>query len=710
MDSDETRPQILVVDDDRLIRSLARETLEAEGFLVSEAADGATALACFETKRPDLVMLDVEMPGMDGFEVCCALRDRYGMDSTPILIATSSLDRESIDRAYEVGASDFMTKPINWPLLVHRVRHLIRESRNFYQIEHSKASLSNAQRIARVGSWEWNTETNEMEWSDEVFRILGIDPGKVEVGYECFRSRIHPDDRELVEAQIREALLLSVGFAVEHRMMRPDGDVRFVHQQGEFVTDDRRSGAWVSGTVQDVTEQRQAQDRIRYLANYDSLTGLANRRLFKERLDRAITHAEANGTLVALLFLDLDRFKRINDTLGHSAGDQLLRTVADRLRDRVRGSDLVGRPEGEVDPDPPVSRLGGDEFTVLLSQISDPKDAGEVAKRILEALPEPISVDGHEIWTTASIGIAVYPMDGEDVEELLKHADTAMYHAKERQRNSYHFFSKSMNAALVRKLSLESRLRDALQGEEFRLHYQPRLDLRTGQVIGMEALIRWEHPDLGVVSPKEFIPVTEEAGLINEIGSWVLCVACAQTKAWRDAGHPRMCVSVNVSSRQFSYRDLTESVVKALRETGLDPHDLELEITESVMIRDDEATAQTLRELRAMGVRVALDDFGTGYSSLSYLTRFPLDTLKMDLAFIRDVATDPSAAGVVTGVIAMAHSLNLRVVAEGVDAEDQAKVLREMDCDEVQGFLYAGALPPQEFLDYLQKRKGEAQG
>jgi diguanylate cyclase (GGDEF)-like protein/PAS domain S-box-containing protein len=709
MDSDETRPQILVVDDDRLIRSLVRETLEAEGYLVSEAVDGPTALAYIENKRPDLLMLDVAMPGMDGFEVCRALRDRYGKDSIPVLIGTSSLDRESIERAYEVGTSDFMTKPFHWPLLVHRVRHLIRESRNLYRVQHSKASLSNAQRIARVGSWEWNTETNEMEWSDEVFRILGVDPGTVEVGYDCFLFRVHPGDREFVEERIRQSLLMSVAFSVEHRMLRPDGDVRFVHQQGEFVTDDRRPGAWVSGTIQDVTEQRQAQDRIRYLANFDSLTGLANRRLFKERLDRMISQAAMNDTMVAVLFLDLDRFKRINDTLGHSAGDQLLRVVADRLRDRVRGSDVVGRPEGD-DPDPPVSRLGGDEFTVLLSQISDPEDAGDVAKRILEALPEPITVDGHEIWTTASIGIAIYPMDGEDVESLLKHADTAMYHAKEQQRNSYHFFSKSMNAALVRKLSLESRLRDALRNEEFRLHYQPRIDLRTGRVIGMEALIRWEHPDLGVVSPREFIPVTEEAGLITEIGSWVLNKACAQTKAWQDAGHRRMCVSVNVSSRQFGYCDISDTVVKALRETGLDPHDLELEITEGVVIRDDDATAVMLRDLRTMGVRVALDDFGTGYSSLSYLTRFPLDTLKMDLAFIRDVATDPSAAGVVTGVIAMAHSLSLQVVAEGVDSEDQAKVLRDVDCDEVQGFLYAGALPPDEFLAYLKKHDAEAQG
>jgi diguanylate cyclase (GGDEF)-like protein/PAS domain S-box-containing protein len=707
MGFDETRPQILVVDDDRMIRTLAREWLEGAGFLVSEAPDGKAALASFDKARPDLVILDIEMPGHDGFEVCRALCDRFGADAVPVLMATSALDRESIDRAYEVGASDFMIKPINWPLLIHRVRYLIRENRNFSRVRHSKASLANAQRIARVGSWEWNTETNEMEWSDEVLRILGLEAGKVEVGYESFRRRIHPDDRELVEEQIREALLLSVGFTVEHRMMRPDGTVRYVRQQGEFVADDRRSGAWVSGTIQDVTEQRQAQERIRFLANYDSLTGLANRRLFKERLHRAITRAEARGHLAALLFLDLDRFKRINDTLGHSAGDRLLRAVADRLRDRVRGSDVVGRPDSDDDQDPPVSRLGGDEFTVLLSKISDPDDAGDVAKRILEALPEPISVEGHEIWTTGSIGIAVYPMDGEDVETLLKHADTAMYHAKERQRNSFHFFSKSMNAALVRKLALETRLRDALECDEFRVHYQPRLDLRTGRVLGMEALLRWEHPDLGVVSPKEFIPITEEAGLITEIGSWVLRAACAQTKEWQEAGHPRMRVSVNVSSRQITYRDITDSVVAALRETDLDPHDLELEITESVVIRDDEATALTLRDLRAMGVRVALDDFGTGYSSLSYLTRFPLDTLKMDLAFIRDVATDPSAAGVVTGVIAMAHSLGLQVVAEGVDSEDQAKILREMDCDEVQGFLYAGALPPEEFVAFLKKRQAE---
>ena len=703
MGSADSKLRILVVDDDQLIRSLARDALEGEGFCVSECADGADVLEAFDRERPDLVVLDLVMPEHDGFEVCRELRNRPSSDSIPILIVSGSLDDESINRAYQAGASDFVTKPINWALLVHRVHNLIRERRSFLQVKQSEASLANAQRIARVGSWEWNTQTDEMRWSDEVFRILGLPPGKPEVGFESFLDRIHPDDRVAVRDRVREALLLSEGFTVEHRMIRPGGDVRFIHQQGELIHDEQRPGRWISGTIQDITEQHRDQDRIRYLANYDSLTGLANRRLFKERLARTINEAEANGHLAALLFLDLDRFKRINDTLGHSAGDQLLRIVADRLRDRVRGSDVVGRPEGEEDPDPPVSRLGGDEFTVLLSKISEPKDAGDVAQRILESLPEPIEVDGHSIWTTGSIGIAIYPMDGKDVETLVKHADTAMYHAKERSRNSFHFFSKSMNAPLMRKLSLETRLRLALKQNEFRLHYQPRIELQTGKVCGMEALIRWEHPDLGVVSPKEFIPVTEEAGLIHEIGNWVVRTACAQNRSWQDQGLPRMQMSVNVSSKQFTYNDLTECIAEALKDTRLAPEDLEVEITESVMIKDDEATAEALREMRAMGVRVALDDFGTGYSSLSYLTRFPLDTLKMDLSFIRDVATDPSAAGIVTAVISMAHCLNLRVVAEGVDDEEQARVLESQGCDEVQGFLYSGALPADEFAAFVKK-------
>jgi predicted signal transduction protein with EAL and GGDEF domain len=372
------------------------------------------------------------------------------------------------------------------------------------------------------------------------------------------------------------------------------------------------------------------------------------------------------------------------------------------LRRQVRRHDLLGRP-GETDLDPEISRLGGDEFTVLLARIATPEKAGDVARRILRALPRPIRIDDNEIATTGSIGIAVYPLDGQDAESLVKHADRAMYYAKESGRNNYQFFDESMNISSMRKMHLESHLRTALESDQLQVIYQPRVDLRTGWVSGMEALARWQHPELGVISPKEFIPVAEETGLIVSIGQWILESACAQNRAWQREGYERLKVSVNVSSRQFAQHDLHEVIARALQNSGLDPRDLELEITESTMLQDSEETIVTLRDLKAMGVRVALDDFGTGYSSLSYLTRFTLDTLKLDRSIVRDVDVDPASAGITTAVLAMARSLGLRVVAEGVDTEEQAHFLRERGCDEIQGFLFSGPVTAREFVRFLVK-------
>jgi predicted signal transduction protein with EAL and GGDEF domain len=468
------------------------------------------------------------------------------------------------------------------------------------------------------------------------------------------------------------------------------------------VADELREGRWVSGTIQDVTEQMRTQEKIRLLANFDSLTGLANRRFFKDQFARALAAARSKGHSVGLLFMDLDRFKQVNDTLGHRAGDALLQHVADRLREHVRGSDMVARDGGES-PAPEISRLGGDEFTVLLSKISKPEDAGDVARRVLRVLPQPVRIEGTEVSARISIGIATYPLDGEDVDTLMRNADVAMYHAKERGRNTYEFFSDSMNAASLRKLTLESRLGEALERGELRLHYQPRFDLATREMVACEALLRWHHPELGTVSPAEFIPVSEECGLIHAIGDWVLRVACAQNKAWQDAGYQPLPISVNVSTRQFIERDLREIVATALTEADLAPEHLEIEITENALMHDDEGTAIAFRDLQSMGVRIALDDFGTGYSSLSYITHFPLDVLKMDRAFVRDVDSDPAAKGVTNAVIQMAHSLGLRVVAEGVDSDAQAQILREQGCDELQGFLLSAAVPPEELVRFLRR-------
>jgi diguanylate cyclase (GGDEF)-like protein/PAS domain S-box-containing protein len=538
-----------------------------------------------------------------------------------------------------------------------------------------------------------------MLWSDELFRILGLDRREVEPNEEGFFGGLHPEDREPTRLALERALALARPFQVELRLRRPDGAIRFAHLQGEISLDPRQGGRRLFGTLQDVTEQRHAQERIRYLADYDSLTGLANRRFFRERLERALERAREGSHMLALLYLDLDGFKRVNDTLGHDAGDQLLRSVARRLRDHVRAVDVVGR--AELRPSSAVSRLGGDEFTVLLPRIDDANDAADVARRILLALPQPVQAGGREVSPTASIGIAVYPCDGEDAETLLKHADRAMYFAKAQGRNGFKYFSESMNQASLRKLAVESGLRDAAARGELRLHYQPRVEVGSGSVAGVEALLRWRHPELGVISPKEFIPIGEETGLICAIGEWALREACRQSRAWQDAGCGALRVAVNVSPRQLEAGGICELVSDALRESGIDPRLLEVEITESSLLREDGGLPAALRDLRAMGVRVALDDFGTGYSSLAYLTRFPLDALKIDRFFVREVHTDPAAAGIARAVIGMAHSLGLRAVAEGVDCAEQLALLREFGCDEVQGFLFAGALPAEELPPFL---------
>lgn len=698
------KPLVLVSADDGTIRNEARAALEKSGYAVAMAAHGAETLERFGSLHPDLVLLDVAMPELEGFSTCRELRSEHPDDPTPIVIVTRCADEASIDRAYEVGATDFIAKPVNWLLLSHRVRSLLRASHAISNLRQNQMSLANAQRIARLGSWEWDTESNQMQWSDEVYRIFGMVPDEKPQTYDSFWNAVHPEDRDSARERVEKSLRKSMQFVVEHRLRRPDGSERCVEQQGELIRDDRRrAGTWVCGTIQDVTEQRYSQEQIRYLANYDSLTGLANRRLFKERLARTIEQACKRNFLVALLYMDLDRFKRINDTLGHNAGDELLRSVAERISEQVRsGGDLVGRaavPEAE----PAVSRLGGDEFTILLSMISQPEDAAEVARRILDSLPSPVSIDGHKVSTTGSIGIAIYPMDGEDVETLVKHADTAMYHAKNRGLNSFAFFDSSMNAAVLRKLMLESRLREAVERNELRLHYQPRVDMRTGKVTGMEALLRWEHPELGMISPREFIPLSEESGLIVSIGDWAMRTACKQNAEWYAQGYERLLVSVNVSARQIALHDLRETVSSALQETGFDPDYLEIEITESTTLQDDEETAIVLRDIRSMGVRIALDDFGAGYSSLRYFTRLPLDTLKLDLCLVRDLGSDPAAANLAGAVIAMAHSLGLRAVAEGVDSEEKASILRARDCDEMQGFLFSAAVPAEDFVRFLRR-------
>jgi diguanylate cyclase (GGDEF)-like protein len=451
--------------------------------------------------------------------------------------------------------------------------------------------------------------------------------------------------------------------------------------------------------IRDITSNRVAEDKLFYQAHFDSLTGLPNRRLFLDKISSMISEAKQEGYQIALMYLDFDRFKEINDSLGHSAGDELLRIMAHRLRQHLRNSDTLSRTKSSTPPE--VSRLGGDEFAILMPRFSSLQDVEEVARRVLSLVSDPVTIGGQCVWNGCSIGIATFPGDGEDISTLVKNADSALCYAKSQNRGAYEFYRPEFGSKIIRKASLEKQLRGAIDANELALHYQPKIDLEKEEVGGAEALLRWENGDLGSVPPKEFIPVAEECGLIASIGAWVIEKTCAQIKDWRDAGFESIPISVNVSCFQFTRMDLRQIVTDALSRYDVPPALLELELTESALLEDNDQTAACLRELRAIGVKISLDDFGTGYSALSYLSRVPLDVLKMDRAFIRDVHTDPSAFGVASAVVAMAHSLNLRVVAEGVDCAEQIEPLRRMGCDLIQGFIFSAALGAEEFARYL---------
>lgn len=438
------------------------------------------------------------------------------------------------------------------------------------------------------------------------------------------------------------------------------------------------------------TELLTTQETLRLQATRDPLTGLPNRLLFSDRLTHDLSHARRRGEVLGTMFLDLDNFKLINDTLGHGIGDELLKQVAERLTRTLRDVDTV-------------ARMGGDEFTVVLTDIENAENAENVARKTLAAFKQSFDVRGHEIFITPSIGISLFPNDGEDAETLVKNADTAMYRAKDKGKNSCCVFTEALNHASVERITLDRNLRKAVERNEFIIHYQPRLSITTGRILGAEALVRWKHPQRGIIQPKQFIPVAEETGLIVPIGEFVLREACRQNKAWQDAALPPIGMAVNVSARQFHREDLQKVVKRTLEETGLDPHNLELELTESALMQNTDAATGILEDLRDMGIKLSLDDFGTGYSSLSYLKRFPIHAVKLDQSFVKDITTSTDDAAIAGAVIAMAHSMKLQVIAEGVETLEQLEFLRSLGCDEMQGYFVSRPVPANECEEVLRQ-------
>ncbi len=701
------QPKVLLVDDDDVNLLLTSIALREQGFSVTEAPSGERALELLAGWLPDVVVLDALMPGMDGFQTCRELRVLPGLESLPVLVLTGLDDDASITRAYEAGASDFFVKSTQWRLLSGRLRYLLRAARVRAELEHSKSRLARAQDLARMGSFDWRRGHGGLVFSIEGLRVFGLGPHDG-LAFRPLLRMLSKDDRSGLVAVLHEVMKHSTVLATDIPATLRDGRQRIVHVEAEPEFSEQGALIGYSGIVQDVTDRRLAEDKIRHLANFDVLTGLPNRRHLIWRAERALEYARRLNHQAALLLIDLDRFKVINDTLGHGAGDELLMEVARRLRSCVRHSDQVTdasieslgtRSHRSLEA---VGRYGGDEFVALLPEVVDERDAERVASRILDLMREPIIVGGQECFVTASVGIALYPRDGLGVADLLRNADVAMYSVKSTGRNSSSMYRPALAGQGREKLELESALHKAIERNELVLHYQPKVDVRGAKMVGAEALMRWRRNGV-LVPPGDFIPLAEETGLIVPISEWAIREAARQARIWQDSFGFADSIAVNLPNRLFERSDLVEYIHNAVTTYGVPHHAIELEITETGLMKDLQNVIPALHRLNEIGVEISIDDFGTGYSSLAYLTTLPISELKIDRSFVRDLGMTPQSSAVVTAIIALARSLGLRVIAEGVENLRQMEVLHRLGCGVMQGFLFSKPLPPEDIETWLQQ-------
>ncbi len=698
------RARILIADDEPVIRDVLHELLSSN-YDCRAVASGDEALVVLRAEPFQLVLSDITMPGISGLELVphvLALAP-----DTVVVMISGEQNIESAIRAMRVGAFDYVTKPFALEQVEATVARALdyqslREAKRYYEnfleeivrqrtaelhktnqtlrtlIQAAPLAIFALDELARVTMWN-PTATTLFGWAE--LEVLGGVLPLVE----------HSDTSER-PAWLAAALAHEPLSGAETRVRRRDGAALDVSVWAAALTGG--TGA-VTGTMivmADISERKQAEARINFLAYHDQLTSLPNRVLFEDRLEQALNLAHRHGQMLAVLFVALDRFKKFADSLGHAASDELLRAVAVRLRANLREGDTV-------------ARFGGHEFSLLLSSVGGTEDAAAVARWIQQALGPPFKVDGQELYVTASVGIGLYPHDGAAAPALLRNAGAALYRAQQQGGHQYQFYTADMNARALKRLSLENDLRRALEREEFVLHYQPQISGASGRIVGVEALVRWQPPRLGLVAPAEFIPLAEETGLIEPLGAWVLRTALTQVRQWQAQGLAVGRVAVNLSARQFRQPDLVPMIAGLLSETKLRAEGLELELTESSIMHDAGVAVETLRALKTMGVRVAVDDFGAGYSSMAYLKHLPIDVLKIDRSFVRDMATNADDAAIVLAIITLAHSLRLQVIAEGVETEEQLRLLRELHCDEMQGYLFSRPLPAVEFERLLAQEQ-----
>jgi PAS domain S-box-containing protein len=707
------QPEVLLVDDDEVNLLLTALALRERGFRITEASGGELALKLLRQRSFDLVVLDAMMPGLDGFDTCRTLRRMPGFENMPVLMLTGLDDDASITKAYNAGATDFFVKATQWSLLEGRLRYLLRASRTRIELERSRAELTRAQDLARMGSFQSRRQLG-FQLAPEALRVFGFSPHDA-VSMRSLLRMVPAEARRKLSDDLHKALRHMSPVATDVPTVLLDGRERIIHVEAEPEFNEHGRASAYRGIVQDVTERRQAEDEIRRLANFDSLTGLPNRRQLILRAERALEHAKRLQHQFALLLIDLDRFKVINDTLGHGAGDELLLQVGRRLVACVRHSDLVldGSAESAGVRShralEAVGRLGGDEFVALLPEVGGDPDAERVAQRVLEELREPFLVSGQECFVTASVGVAIYPRDGSSVVDLLRNADVAMYSVKNQGKNASAVYNPMLAGQGREKLELETALHKAIEREELVLHYQPQIDVQAGRVAKVEALMRWQRQGR-LVPPGEFIPLAEDTGLIAPMSQWALREAARQARVWRDAFGFDDAIAVNMPSRLFERTDLVEQIHEYATQSGVPHRMIHLEITEDSLMKDLQAVIPSLHRLKDIGVEISIDDFGMGYSSLSYLSQLPISELKIDRSFVRELDLASKSTAVVTAIIALARALGLRVVAEGVETDRQLRVLERLGCTMMQGFKFSRALPAAELQRWIVQNEALLSG
>ncbi|MET0321730.1 MAG: EAL domain-containing protein [Duganella sp.] len=699
-ETDILHARILIVDDQPVNIELLEYLLKSTGYqAVSSTTDARAVAGLHAAHRYDLIILDMQMPGMNGFEVMDALRPLEADSWLPVLVVTAQPDHKL--RALEAGARDFLSKPIDPVEVLTRIRNMLevrllhREARDYnMRLEHT----------VRERTVELQRFRSAMDaTADAIFLLDAGTAELLDVNDGACRMLGYPRDDML--GQTASRLGLGTLASLRAQVLRLEDYAAAVGQprapelaEGELMRRDlmsvpveiywqllKRPGqsSVLLGVARDVSERRQSEELLQHMAHYDSLTGLPNRTLFFQTLADSLAAAEDKGCRVVVLLIALDRFKNINDSLGSSLGDELLRQFSNRLMQTARLRDTVGR-------------IGGDEFALIMTMPRDQQEAVHMANEVRDVLRQPFDLGGHQAVLSASIGIAMYPDDASDPETLIKYADAAMDRAKQAGRDGYRFFTPGMNVQVLARLDLELALRRAIENDELLLYYQPKVNLHTGAIAGAEALLRWQRPGFGMVHPADFVAVMEDTGLIVQVGDWIIDAACRQIGAWLRSSVGPVRVAVNVASRQFSEGDLEQVVRGALNRHNVPPELLELELTETALMSSTERTIDVLTRLKALGIKVAIDDFGTGYSSLAYLQRFPIDKLKIDIAFVRDITTNPNDAAIAMAIISMAHSLKLRVIAEGVETRAQLEYLRRSRCDEIQGYFFSRPVAPRD--------------